>query len=112
MVEPTGISGWGEEGAGLAWGAPSHPKALAGTRWQQEEWGMVPRTVSGAGQLHPRGFLGEMCPRDPAAPKQGRACTGAQLPHAPALGSSLQVSGASQAQSLALTLPKPHRTPK
>lgn len=116
MLEPTGTSGWGEEGAGLVWGLPpkqlhpipEHLQGPDGIRKME----MVPRTVSGAGQLRPCGFLGEMGPRDPAGPKQGRACTGAQLPHTLALGSSLQASAASEAQSLPQTLPEPHRTPK
>lgn len=62
MLEPTETSRWGEEG--VWWGSipfqSAHRDQMASGRV-----GMVPRTVSGAGQLHPRGFLSQDGPQGP-----------------------------------------------
>lgn len=106
----------GEEEAGLAWGLPqggSIPfQSVCREQMASGRVEMVPRTVPGAGQLRPHGSLSQDGPQGPGR-SQTRSCVhrSAAATHA-GLGELPSGSPASEAQSLAQTLPKPHRAPQ
>lgn len=71
-----------------------------------------PRTVPGAGQLRPHGSLSQDGPQGPGR-SQTRSCVHRSAAATRAgLGELPSGSPASEAQSLAQTLPKPHRAPQ